>query len=110
MTYSQYTYVEAFINEQQKAWITAHIHMYEFFGGVAKILVSGNCATAVNRQQSSWYTPALNTTYYDMAEHYETAIIPARVRKPKDKPNVEGSVRNISTWIIAVLRNEHFFL
>ena len=39
MTYSQYTYVEAFINEQQKAWITAHIHMFEFFGGVAKILV-----------------------------------------------------------------------
>ncbi len=109
MTYSQYTYVEAFINEQQKAWITAHIHMYEFFGGVAKILVSDNCATAVNRQQSSWYTPALNTTYYEMAEHYGTAIIPARVRKPKDKPNVEGSVRNISTWITAALRNEQFF-
>lgn len=44
MTYSQYTYVEAFINEQQKAWITAHIHMYEFFGGVAKILVPDNCS------------------------------------------------------------------
>ena len=109
MTYSQYTYVEAFINEQQKAWITAHIHMYEFFGGIAKILVSDNCATAVNRRQSSWYTPTLNTTYYEMAEHYGTAIIPARARKPKDKPNVEGSVRNISTWITAALRNEQFF-
>ena len=42
MTYSQYAYVEAFINEQQKAWITAHVHMYEFFGGIAKILVSDN--------------------------------------------------------------------
>ena len=30
MTYSQYAFVEAFINEQQKSWITAHVHMYEF--------------------------------------------------------------------------------
>lgn len=109
MTYSQYTYVEAFINEQQKAWITAHIHMYEFFGGVAKILVPDNCTTAVNHQRSDWYTPELNTTYHEMAEHYGTAIIPARVRKPKDKPNAEGSVGNISTWITAALRNEQFF-
>ena len=109
MTYSQYTYVEAFINEKQKAWITAHIHMFEFFGGIAKILVSDNCTTAVNHQQSDWYTPSLNTTYHEMAEHYGTAIIPARVRKPKDKPNAESSVGNISTWITAALRNEQFF-
>lgn len=109
MTYSQYTYVEAFINEKQKAWITAHIHMFEFFGGVAKILVPDNCTTAVNHKQSDWYTPSLNTTYHEMTEHYRTAIIPARVRKPKDKPNAEGSVGNISTWITSVLRKEQFF-
>ena len=45
-----------------------------------------------------------------MAEHYNLAILPARVRKPKDKPNVEGSVGKISTWITAALRNEQFFL
>ena len=44
-----------------------------------------------------------------MAEHYGTAIISARVRAPKDKPNAEGSVGNISTWIIAALRDEQFF-
>lgn len=109
MTYSQYTYVEAFINEQQRAWITAHIHMYEYFGGVAKILVSDNCATAVNHKKSTWYTPELNRTYYEMAEHYGTAIIPARVRKPKDKPNSESSVNLVYMWITAVIRNEQFF-
>jgi len=109
MTYSQYAYVEAFINEQQKAWITAHVHMYEYFGGIPKILVSDNCATAVNLKQSSWYTPAVNTTYYELAEHYGTAIIPARVRRPRDKPNAEGAVNIISTWIVAALRNEQFF-
>lgn len=108
MTYSQYAYVEAFINEKQQSWITAHVNMYKYFGGVAKILVSDNCKTAIVRN-GGWYNQKVNTTYYEMAEHYGTAIIPARVRKPKDKPNVEGSVGNISTWIIAALRNEQFF-
>lgn len=108
MTYSQFTYAEAFINEKQRAWIAAHVHMYEYFGGVAKILVPDNCKTAVIHN-GGWYNQQLNTVYHEMAEHYGTAIIPARVRKPKDKPNAEGSVGNISTWIIAALRNEQFF-
>ena len=108
MSYSQYSYAEAFTNEKQQSWITAHIHMYDFFGSVAKILVPDNCKTAVVHNKD-WYTPKLNTTYYEMAEHYGTAIIPARARKPKDKPNVEGAVGGISTWITAALRNEQFF-
>ena len=72
MTYSQYAYVEAFLDMKQKA------------------------------QQ-------INETYQEMAEHYGTAIIPARVRTPKDKPNAERTVGNISTWITAALRNEQFF-
>jgi len=108
LTYSQYAYVEAFLNEKTSSWISAHVHMFDFFGGAAKMLVPDNCTTAVNRG-GDWYTPQLNTTYHEMAEHYNTAIIPARVRKPKDKPSVEGTVGNISTWITAALRNEQFF-
>lgn len=109
MSYSQYIYAEAFLNEKERAWITAHIHMYEFFGGVTKILTPDNCKTAVIRKGNSYIDPRINETYRSLAEHYGTAIIPARVRKPKDKPNAEGSVRHISTWIIAALRNEQFF-
>ncbi|MBQ2288351.1 MAG: IS21 family transposase [Lachnospiraceae bacterium] len=109
MTYSQYAFVEAFINERTNNWIKAHNHMFQFFGGVAPVLVSDNCTTAINHQKSDWYTPTLNTTYHEMAEHYNVAIVPARVRKPKDKSNVEGSVGKISTWITAALRNEQFF-
>jgi transposase len=108
MTYSQYAYAEAFINEKQPAWIRAHVHMYEFFGGVAKILVPDNCKTAVIHN-NNWNDQRINAVYQEMAEHYNTAIIPARVRAPKDKPNAEGTVGNISTWIIAALRNEQFF-
>ena len=108
MSYSLYAYAEAFINEKQQAWITAHVHMYEYFGGIPRILVPDNCKTAVI-QNGGWYNQQVNTVYHEMAQHYGTAIIPARVRKPKDKPNAEGSVGNISTWITAALRNEQFF-
>lgn len=109
MSYSQYAYAEACINEKQTSWIEAHIHMYEYFGGVAKILVPDNCKTAVIRKGNSYYDPRINEVYRSMAEHYGTAIIPARVRAPKDKPNAESAVRHISTWIIAALRDEQFF-
>ena len=108
MTYSQYAYVEAFLDMKQRSWINAHVHMYEFFGGVARILVPDNCKTAVVHN-GGWKDQQLNETYQELAEHYGTAIIPARVRTPKDKTNAEGTVGNISTWITAALRNEQFF-
>lgn len=81
--------------------------MYRYFGGSTRILVPDNLKTGV--QKPDWYEPVINKTYHEMAEHYQTAIIPARVRKPKDKPNVEGAVNIISTWIIVALRNQKFF-
>ncbi len=108
MTYSQYPYVEAFVDEKQPSWIAAHVHMYEYFGGVAKILVPDNCRTAVDHNKG-WKDQRINAVYQEMAEHYGTAVIPARVRAPKDKPNAEGCVGNISTWITAALRDEQFF-
>ena len=108
LSYSQYAYVEAFPDEKTRSWINANVHMLEYFGGVAKILVPDNTKTAVNHN-GDWYTQELNATYHEMAEHYGTAIIPARVRRPKDKPNAEGNVGHVSTWIIAALRNEQFF-
>ena len=109
MSYSQYSYAEAFLDQKTRSWTTAHIHMFEYMGGIPKILVPDNCKTAVIRKGTNSYDPRINETYRDLSEHYGTAIIPARVRKPKDKPNAEGSVRHVSTWIIAALRNEQFF-
>ena len=53
--------------------------MYEYFGGVAKILVPDNCRTAVDHNKS-WKDQRINAVYQEMAEHYGTAVIPARVR------------------------------
>ena len=43
LTYSQYAFVKAFINERTNNWIKAHNHMFQFFGGAMPILVSDNC-------------------------------------------------------------------
>jgi len=107
LSYSQYAYVEAFLARNQECWIAAHVNMYRYFGGVSKLLVPDNLKTGVER--TDWYSPTINKVYHEMAEHYDTAVIPARVRKPKDKPNAEGTVGNISTWIIAALRNQKYF-
>lgn len=82
--------------------------MYEYFGGVSCILVPDNTKTAVVHN-NDWYNQKLNTVYHEMAEHYNIAIIPTRIRAPKDKPNAEESEGVISTWITAALRNEQFF-
>ena len=68
----------------------------------------GNCRTAVEHNEG-WKDQRINAVYQEIAEHYGTAIIPARVRAPKNKPNAEGNVGNISTWNTAALCNEQFF-
>jgi transposase len=104
---SGYSYVEAFLFQNQESWTNAHIHAFEFFGGTPRILTPDNLKTGV--EKPNWRTPTINKTYNELAEHYGCAVIPARVRKPKDKPSVEGTVGIISTWIIAALRNRTFF-
>ncbi|WP_200961485.1 IS21 family transposase [Paenibacillus sp. Soil522] len=107
LSYSQYAYVEAFPSQNQESWITAHIHMYQAFGGSTRVLIPDNLKTGVDK--ATGHAPVINKVYHEMAEHYSTAVIPARVRKPKDKPNVEGAVGVVSTWILAALRNQQCF-
>ena len=77
--------------------------MYEYFGGVAKILVPDNCRTAVDHNNKSWNDPRINAVYQEMAEHYGTAIIPARVRSPKDyrrKNVISNSVKESQNTLV----------
>lgn len=108
MTFSTYAYAEAFPDMKLPNWIKANVHMLEYIGGVPRIIVPDNTSTAVTHN-GLWKNRELNPSYKEFAEHYNTAIIPARVRKPKDKPVAEGSVSRVSTWIIAALRNRQFF-
>lgn len=104
---SGYPYVEAFPTKGKENWITAHRNAFQYYGGLPLILVPDNDKSAVN--VACKYDPELNRTYREMAEYYDVAVIPARVKKPKDKPKVEKSVKDIETWIMAALRNQQFF-
>ena len=104
---SGYTYAEAFLSQKQESWTTAHIHAFEYFGGSPRIITPDNLKTGVDKPD--WYSPSINRGYHELAEHYSCVVMPSRVRKPKDKPSVEGAVGNISTWVIAALRNRRFF-
>lgn len=108
MTYSGYSYVEATLDMKSESWINAHVNAFKYFKGITKILVPDNCKTAVIKNKK-YEDPILNKSYQELAEYYQTIIIPARVRKPKDKSTVEGVVGIVTTWIIAALRNQQFF-
>lgn len=104
---SQLSYAEATLSMNLSAWITAHNHAYAYFGGSTQIVIPDNLKASVTKH--TLRELVLNPTYREMADHYETVVMPARVGAPKDKPSVEGSVGVISTWIIAALRNTHCF-
>ena len=106
LPYSGYSYVEAFLSQNQEAWTNAHVNAYNYFGGVGRILTPDNLKTGVTKTSGS--EPVINKAYRELAEHYGTAVIPARPRSPKDKATVEGTVGIISTWILAALRNQQF--
>ena len=78
----------------------------EFFEGVASITVPDNLKSGVTKPDR--YEPQLNRSYADWGRHYETAVIPARSRKPKDKAKVERAVLMAQRWILAVLRKRRF--
>ncbi len=105
--FSSFTFAEAMADETSASWIRAHVHAWEFFGGVAEITVPDNTTTAVRRPDR--YEPDLNPIYADLACHYGTAVIPARVARPRDKAAVEAAVLLASRWIVAALRNRVFF-
>jgi transposase len=104
---SNYTYAEALESQDTPSWINAHIHAFEYFGGAARITIPDNLKSGVSK--ACRYEPDLSPTYQDMAEHYGTAVIPARVRKPKDKAKVEAGVLLVTRWITAALRHHAFF-
>ncbi len=104
---SNYTYAEGVLSMSLPSWIDSHIHTFEFFGGVPEIIVPDNTKCAVIKPDR--YEPDLNPEFAEMAAHYGAAVIPARVRKPRDKAKVENAVLVAQRWIVAALRNRTFF-
>jgi transposase len=104
---SNYTYAEPTYTQGLQDWIDSHVRAFEFFGGVPEILVPDNLLSGITK--ACRYEPGINRTYQELAVHYGAAVVPARVRKPKDKAKAEAGVQVVQRWILAALRKRTFF-
>lgn len=92
---------------EERTWLECHVHMYEHWGGVPERTVCANLKTGVVKHPREGEV-VLNDAYEALGEHCMTAIMPAQVRKPKQKASAEGTVRDAATWVIARIGNEAF--
>jgi transposase len=103
---SNFTYAEATWTQGLADWISAHTRAFQAIGGVPHLIVPDNTKVAVIK--ACLYDPQINRTYADMALHYDTAILPARPRRPRDKAKVELAVLIVERWLLGRLRHRIF--
>lgn len=104
---SSYTYARAMRSQQQRDWLAAHVACFEHLGAVPEIVVPDNTKTAVT--SPCRYDPDVNVAYAELAEHYQLAVVPTRVAKPRDKGKVESGVLVVERSVLAPLRKRTFF-
>ena len=104
---SSYTYAEARWTETLPDWIGAHVNALDFLGGVPKATVPDNLKAGITKP--SRYEPGVNRTYQDLADHYGFVVLPARIRRPRDKAKVEAAVGIVQRFVLGKLRNRRFF-
>ena len=104
---SSYIFCEATQSQKLEDWIASHVRMSEYFGGVTQYWVPDNLKSGVRKADR--YEPLINETYSTLANHYQTAVVPARAGCPKDKAKVENAVRLVQMHILAPLRDQRFF-
>lgn len=103
---SKYIYLEATWTQRICDWTMSHVRMFEHWGGSVPLIISDNLRSAISK--SDRYDPVITPAYYHMLSHYGAAAMPARVYKPKDKPDAEGGVLIIQRWALAAIRHEQF--
>ena len=107
LPFSRYAFVEPTLDMKQDTWLRAHVAMFDWFTGSVPRIVPDNLKTGVVKHPAEGEV-VLNDAYRELAAHYSAAVLPGRVRRPKDKASVENTVGNIATWVIAGLRDRQF--
>jgi len=104
---SGYTFAHASLSQTESDWIYSHNAAFEFFGGMTEIVVPDCLKSAVTKAHP--WVAKINAAYQSWADYSGTVIIPARVRKPKDKAKAELSVLLVTRWILMRFRHRTFF-
>lgn len=108
LPYSGLVFAHGFLDQRQPNWLAAHRLTFDYFGGVPEVIVPDNASTASNAIATGDRARKVNTSYEEFLTHYNTAALPARPLRPKDKGNVESGVKVITNWAILKLATRDF--
>jgi Transposase and inactivated derivatives len=104
---SSYIFAIATLSQDLPVWLDCHVRMYEHLGGVAALTIPDNLRSGVSRPDR--YEADINPSYRELVQHYGTCVIPARIRKRRDKAKVEAALLVAQRWILAALRHRTFY-
>lgn len=95
--YSQYFYVEPWLDMKQDTWLRCYIHMYQFLGGVPVRTVCDNLKTGVSNIQKKVISSSITRSAWKSLLYRN---VPIGIRKPKQKEFVEDcwENRNCNHW------------
>lgn len=106
LCHSRYTYAEFTWSQSSSDFLQSHVNMFNFFGGTTQVLSPDNLKSAVTKAHR--YDPVINQAYTKLAEYYEVAVVPARVKTPKDKAIVERTIQIFQRWFFMIVRRKTF--
>lgn len=106
LCHSRYTFAEFTMTQSSSDFLESHVNMFEFFGGTTQVLSPDNLKSAVTKAHR--YDPTINQAYTRLATHYDVAVVPARVRTPKDKAIVERTIQIFQRYFFMKVRNRTF--
>jgi transposase len=96
LPFSGLIFARAFANMRMEAWLDGHIGAFEAFGGVPQLVVPDHALTATHQRERGDAARFLHARYRQLTDHYGAAVLPARVRAPRDYPEPGQSGGRIS--------------
>lgn len=108
LPFSGALFCRAYENMKSEAWLDGHVRAFSFYGGVPQIVVPDNPTTSTHQRHKGDAERVVNARYQQLADHYQTAIVPARARKPRDKAAAENAVNVVNKRVIGYLEDDVF--
>jgi transposase len=106
LCHSRYAFAEFTLSQKSCDFLQSHVNMFEYFGGTPSVVTPDNLKSAVTKAHR--YDPVINQAYSRLAEHYQIAVAPARVKTPQDKAIVERTIQIFQRYFFMKIRNRTF--
>lgn len=108
LPFSGMIFCRGYADMKAESWLAAHVRAFTFYAGVPQLVVPDNPTTSTHQRHKGDAERVVNARYQQLADHYQTAIVPARVRKPRDKAAAENAVNVVNKRVIGYLEDDVF--